>query len=228
MHLSCHLYKVLDHHWELVYTNHINITIYTYTLCIFCCNDYQVSICLVQFLGFECLFQFWKAVLSSLVFPTCNAAKHRNLFQNFKLFLMSSYQECSCFFCHHFQVVRTGFPESLARLPLTPVGCPGRARRSRSVPSLWAISSSYLQVTKPVSALCCYTNSTGPCTFYFYILFCLLSRTGAWYKLLCTQLHAGRAWHAAMSLWIYNFTIQIILRYLQPLFERNKSSGSFS
>lgn len=116
----------------------------------YCCNSYQLSICLVQFLGFECLFHFSKAVLSLLAFPTCNVAKHRNLFQNFKLFLTSSYQECSWFFffCHHFQVVRTGFPESLARLPLTPGDCPGRPRRSRSVPSLCAISSSYLEVTK--------------------------------------------------------------------------------
>lgn len=154
MHLSCHfINKVLDHYWEFVYTNHINRTVYTYTLYIYCCNNYQVSICLVQFLGFERLFHFSKAVLSSLVFPTCNVAKHRNLLQNFKLFLMSSYQECSCFFCYHFQVVRTGFPESLARLPLTPVGCPGRPRRSRSVPSLCAISSSYLQERKPLQCL---------------------------------------------------------------------------
>lgn len=117
------------------------------------CNKYQVSICLVQFLGFECLFHFSKAVLSLLVFPTCNVVKQRSLFQNFKVFLMPSYQECSCFFCHHFQVVRTGFPESLARLPLTPGDCPGRTRRSRSVPSPCAISSSYLEVRKHTQCL---------------------------------------------------------------------------
>lgn len=58
----------------------MNITVYTYTLYMYCYNNNQVSVRLVEFLGFECLFHFSKAVLSSLVFPTCNVAKHRNLF----------------------------------------------------------------------------------------------------------------------------------------------------
>lgn len=150
--------------------------------------------------GFWVFFHFSKAVLSSLVFPTCNVAKQRSLFQNFKLFLMSSYQECSCFICHHFQVVRTGFPESLARLPLTPGDCPGRPRRSRSVPSPCAISSSYLEVRKHTQCLVLLHKQQWVCIFYFYILFWLLSRTRVWYKLFYTQLQAGIAWHAAMNL----------------------------
>lgn len=49
----------------------MNINVYTYTLYMYCCNNNnQVSVHLVQFLGFECLFHFSKDVLSSLVFPT--------------------------------------------------------------------------------------------------------------------------------------------------------------
>lgn len=50
----------------------------------------------------------------------------------------------------------------------------GHARSHHSVPSLhrtWRWEN-------PFSALSCHTNSSGSCTFHFYILFCLLSRTG--------------------------------------------------
>ena len=45
----------------------------------------------------------------------------------------------------HFQVVRTGLPASLCRLPLSPSDWPGRLLSSRSAPSPCASSSSYLE-----------------------------------------------------------------------------------
>lgn len=45
----------------------------------------------------------------------------------------------------HFQVARTFLPESLERPALAPTGWPGRLLTSRSTPSPWASSSSYLE-----------------------------------------------------------------------------------
>lgn len=136
----------------MFFFNYIYIPKYIYFY-----NNNHVSVCLVQLLGLECLFHFFsKASLSFCNTFHMQCSEIEESIQKLHFCILDRevfLPKEQPFFCYHFQVVSIGFPESLARFPFIPMGCPERLRKSRSGTSLCAISSSYLKIREPTQCL---------------------------------------------------------------------------